>query len=77
MLARCAVPSREGIGPLLSAQKAGADVHSSLVTFLLSVWLEVALDPPTGLCHELIFVGQSIEPIFMEGATRNLQRVLL
>lgn len=57
MLARCAVPSREGIRPLLSAQKAGADVHSSLVTFVLSVWLETALDPPTGLCHKLIFVN--------------------
>lgn len=68
---------RKEYDPCYWPRRLGADVHSSLVTFVVSVWLEITLDPPTGLCHKLIFVGQSIEPIFVEGAPRPLQRVLL
>ena len=39
------------------------------------VLLATSLDPPLDPCHELVFVSQSLEPIFMEDVTCTLQRV--
>lgn len=38
---------------------------NSLVTFGLSMRLEIALDPPLGPYCKLVFLSQSTEPIFM------------
>lgn len=54
----------------LSAQKAGADVCSSLGTFVKSVWLKT-FSVPDPACR-LVFLGQFIR---MEGVTRSLQRL--
>ena len=61
---------------LLPAQKAGAGVLSSLVTFALPVWPEIFLapDPPPDPIISLVFLGQSIEPTFT-GFTKSFDRV--
>lgn len=46
----------------------GAEVHSSLVNFALSVWLETTPDTPLDPPEKLAFFGQSIKPIFMGGS---------
>ena len=61
----------------LIAQKAGRRGGDRLVICVLSVWSETTLDPPTDLYHKLVILGESIEPIFMEGGTCPLQRVFI
>lgn len=50
---------------LLSTQKAGADVHSSLLTLEQSVWQDTfqILTPFPDPSYKLVFLGQSVEPI--------------
>lgn len=45
---------------------------NSLVTFGLSMRLEIALDPPLGPYCKLVFLSQSTEPIFMDLSVLSL-----
>lgn len=60
---------KEGIQHLSSAQKAGANMSSSLVTSTLFVWPETfpAPDPsPDPYCKLQFFSSQSVEPMSMD-----------
>jgi len=59
MFAPGVVPSREGMQNLLRTQEAVIDTVTSLVTLVLSVWLETlpAPDPPPGLYSNFVFLS--------------------
>lgn len=70
----CSFKERNVI-PITSPETRG-DMHSSLVTFVLSVWLETTQDPPPDPYQEPVFLRQSRKPIIMEGVTDTLQSTL-